>query len=188
MDNKRYALIVGTAAGYLSAIVLLINAAKRAGLIPLTDVTQLLAPVAQLAAIVFFLAILRRVRGGAGTAVTTNIVVLAALVGVEFVINLVFAALAPAEIAALRAGPLGLALTVSSIAFLAASVWLAVALYRTIGIGVVLYGVGTVPVALRSFVPELVLDIGLVVMAAGVAVMATQLVRARQAPSLATKA
>lgn len=177
MNNVRYGAIVGSAAGYVSAAVLLVNAAKRAGIIPVSEFTQLLAPVAQLAAIVFLLAILRRVRGAAAAAVTVNIVVVAALVGVEFVINLVFAALRPEDVAALRSGPLGVALTVCSIAFLLASSWLAAALTRNIGAGVVVYAVGTVPVALRAFVPELVLDIGLAVMALGIVLMATRLTK-----------
>lgn len=38
-------------AGFLSATILVLNAAKRSGIIPTTPFTQLAAPVAQLAAI-----------------------------------------------------------------------------------------------------------------------------------------
>lgn len=180
MNNTRYSFFVaGGIAGLLSAVILLVNAAKRAGIIPVTDLTQLLAPLAQLSAIVFFLIILARVTGARAVAVIANIVTLAALVGVEFVINLVFAQVDPQTIATLREGPLGLALTVSSIAFLLVSLWLATALWNRLGVGVIVYAVGTIPVALRSFVPEIVLDLGLVAMAIGVAAMSIRMLRGR---------
>ena len=43
--------------------------------------------------------------------------------------------------------------------------------------GLALYAVGAVPVALRAFVPELVLDLGLLALAGGVAWLATWLLR-----------
>jgi hypothetical protein len=90
---------------------------------------------------------------------------------VEFVINLVFAELPDATVDALRSGPLGVALTVSSVAFPARHL----ALRRGDGprrevptTPLVLYAIGAVPVSLRAVVPEAALNTGLVVMAIGV--------------------
>ncbi len=95
---------------------------------------------------------------------------LALLVGVEFVINLVFADLPDHTIEMLRAGTLGVALTMASITFLLGTVAYAAAMIRSREVPVaplVMYAVGAVPIALRAFVPEAALDLGLVTMAAG---------------------
>jgi hypothetical protein len=184
MNSTRYNLscLVRPAgiAGVVTAAILLVNAAKRSGLIATTDVTQLVAPVAQLAAIVFLLGLLAwapptRLRTGV---VVTNVVVLAALVGVEVAINLVFAQVGDAVTSELRSGPLGVLLTVASVSFLLASLAL-VAAYWTAGAArwpLLVYGVGTVPVALRAAVPDALLNAGLVLMAAGVLALAVRLV------------
>ncbi|MFD6142980.1 hypothetical protein [Promicromonospora sp. NPDC060271] len=190
MNNTRYeqAWFLRTAgiAGAVTAVVLLVNTAKRIGLLPTTDLTQLVAPVAQLAGIVLVLGLLGRSRGPSALrlgAVVANVVVFAGLVGVEVVINLVFAHLDPTTIAALRAGPLGVAFTIASLAFLAGSVLLVVALWREAPRwALLMYGAGAIPVALRAFVPEAVLQAGLIVLAAGVAGLALSLLApARQA-------
>jgi hypothetical protein len=104
-----------------------------------------------------------------------NAFALAALVGVEFVINLVFRDLPADTVAALRAGSLGIALTAASILFLLGTLAFVTAMLRTRevpAVPLVLYAVGAVPVALRAFVPEAVLDLGLVVLALGIAWLA----------------
>ena len=109
-------------AGGGSALVLLVNAAKRAEVIPISALTQLVAPLAQILALVLitglYVAFGRRAGRFGLVAYLLNAFALAALVGVEFVINLVFAELPPDTIEALRAGPLGVALTVASVLFL----------------------------------------------------------------------
>src|SRR5829696_1039124 len=110
------------AAGAGSAVVLLINASKRAEVIPTTAFTQLVAPLAQILALALitglYLAFGRRAGRFGLVAYLLNAFALAALVGVEFVINLVFAELPTSTIDALREGPLGIALTVASVLFL----------------------------------------------------------------------
>jgi hypothetical protein len=104
-----------------------------------------------------------------------NALALSALVGVEFVINLVFRDLPPDTIAALRSGSLGIALTAASILFLLGTLGFATAMLRTREVPVaplVLYAVGAMPIALRAFVPEAALDLGLVVLAVGIAWLA----------------
>ncbi len=166
---------VAAAAGMGSALVLLVNAAKRAEVIPTSAFTQLLAPLAQIMALALVTGLYFAFGRRAGTfglvAYLMNAFALAALVGVEFVINLVFSDLPTSTIDALRAGPLGIALTVASVLFLLGSVSFVVAMLRTRELPtapLVLYAVGAVPISLRAFVPETVLDLGLVLLAGGV--------------------
>lgn len=166
---------IAAVAGVLCAVVLLVNAAKRAELIPTAAVTQLVAPFAQILALALVSALYFGFGQRAGTfglvAYLLNGVALMALVGVEFVVNLVFAEVPAQTVAALREGPLGVALTVGSILFLLGTLTFVGTLLVSREVPVAplaLYAVGAVPVALRAFVPELVLDLGLVVLAVGV--------------------
>lgn len=166
---------IAAAAGLGSALVLLVNAAKRTEVIPTSAVTQLVAPLAQIMALAFvtglYFAFGRRSTFGL-VAYLLNAFALASLVGVEFVINLVFSELPAGTIEELRAGSLGIALTVASIAFLIGTLAFVTAMLRTRQlptVPLVLYAAGAVPVSLRAFVPEAVLDLGLVILAAGIA-------------------
>jgi hypothetical protein len=166
---------IGAAAGFGSAVILLINAAKRAEVIPTSAFTQLVAPLAQILALALVTALYLAFGRRAGTfglvAFLLNSFSLAALVGVEFVINLVFADLPGDTIDALRAGTLGVALTVASISFLVGTLAYVAAMLRSREVPtapLVLYAVGAVPVSLRAFVPEAALDLGLVTMAVGI--------------------
>ena len=170
---------IASAAGLGSALVLLINAAKRADIISTTAFTQLVAPLAQVMALAFvaalFLAFGRRTGTFGLVAFLLNTFALALLVGVEFVINLVFNQLPASTVETLRAGPLGIALTVASMAFLLGTLAFVAAMLRAgelpkVPLG--LYAIGAVPVSLRAFVPEVALDLGLVVLAAGIAWLA----------------
>jgi hypothetical protein len=167
---------VAAAAGCGSAVVLLVNAAKRAELIPTSAFTQLIAPLAQILALAFvaglYLAVGRRTGTFGLVAFLVNALALSALVGVEFVINLVFIELPVETIEALRDGSLGIALTAASILFLLGTLAFVTAMLRTRELPtapLVLYAVGVVPIALRAFVPEAILDLGLVSLAVGVA-------------------
>lgn len=165
---------IGAAAGCGSAVVLLINAAKRAELIPTSAFTQLVAPLAQILALAFVTALYLAVGRRTGTfglvAFLINAFALSALVGVEFVINLVFADLPTSTVDALRSGSLGIALSAVSILFLLGTLVFVTAMIRSRKVPVaplVLYAIGAVPIALRAFVPEIVLDLGLFTLAAG---------------------
>lgn len=167
---------VAAAAGCASAVVLLVNAAKRAELIPTSAFTQLVAPLAQIFALArvagLYLAVGRRTGTFGLVAFLVNALALSALVGVEFVINLVFSELPVETIEALRDGSLGIALTAASILFLLGTLAFVTAMLRTRVLPtapLVLYAVGVVPIALRAFVPEAILDLGLVTLAVGVA-------------------
>jgi hypothetical protein len=104
-----------------------------------------------------------------------NAFALVALVGVEFVINLVFAELPTSTIEALREGPLGIALTAASVLFLLGTLAFVATMIRGREIPTVpliMYAVGAVPIALRAFVPEAVLDLGLVTLSLAIAWLA----------------
>ncbi|MDO9414701.1 hypothetical protein [Pararhizobium sp.] len=159
---------LASVAGLGSALILLVNAAKRSGLIAASDLTQILAPLAEILALgavtgLFFAA--GRRAGLFGTiAFAVNFVALASLVGVEMVINLVFSKLPMPVIAELLAGPLGLVFKVSSMLFLIASLAFVLSLIIAKGvprIPLVLYAISATPIALRAFVPEWLLDLGL---------------------------
>jgi hypothetical protein len=170
---------IAAAAGCGSAAILLINAAKRAEVIPTSAFTQLVAPLAQILALALVTALYfafgRRASTFGLVAYLLNAFALAALVGVEFVINLVFKDLPADTIQALRAGSLGVALTAASMLFLLGTLTFVIAMLRSREVPpapLVLYAIGAIPVSLRAFVPEAVLDLGLVVLAAGIAWLA----------------
>jgi hypothetical protein len=173
---------IAAAAGCGSAVVLLVNAAKRAEVIPTSAFTQLIAPLAQILALAFVTALYLAFGRRAGTfglvAFLLNALALSALVGVEFVINLVLADLPAETVAVLRDGSLGIALTAASVLFLLGTLGFVAAMLRTRRVPttpLVMYAVGAVPVALRAFVPEAVLDLGLAVLAVGIAWLAVWL-------------
>jgi hypothetical protein len=171
MGNAGIALFpirLAAVAGLAAAAVLFVNAAKRAGLIPLSSATQLVAPLAQALAIILVIGLaavaMRHSSRYSAVALALNVLGLAAVTGVEWVINLVFVGLETAQIAALRAGPLGTAFLVASIIFLLGSLLYCSALLRdgtAPRIPIIAYAIATVPIALRIFVPELVLDVAL---------------------------
>ncbi len=170
---------IAAAAGCGSAVILLINAAKRAEIIPASAFTQLIAPVAEILALALvtalYLAFGRRTGTFGLVAYLLNAFALSTLIGVEFVINLVFRDLPADTGAALRAGSLGIALTAASLLFLVGTLTFVTAMLRTREVPVaplVLYAVGAIPIALRAFVPEAALDLGLAIMAVGTAWLA----------------
>ncbi|HYI52448.1 MAG TPA: hypothetical protein VEX57_00670 [Microlunatus sp.] len=166
---------IAAIAGCGSAAVLLLNAAKRAELIPSSSFTQLIAPVAEILALAMITALYLAFGRRTGTfgliAYGLNAFALASLVGVEFVLNQVFKELPGATVQDLRAGPLGVALTAASLLFLIGTLSFVAAMLRSREIPttpLVLYAIGAAPVALRAFVPDTVLDLGLAVLAIGI--------------------
>jgi hypothetical protein len=185
MFSSRLAAVAGLASG----VVLFVNAAKRAGLIPITPATQLVAPLAQALAIILVVGLaavaMRQSSKFSSVALALNILGLAAVTGVEWVINLVFVGLDPAQIAELRSGPLGTAFLAASITFLLGSILYCSALLRdgkAPRIPVIAYAIATVPIALRIFVPELVLDLSLALLGASVTWLALWMLGSHPAP------
>jgi hypothetical protein len=171
-------------AGFISAAILLVNAAKRAGIIPTSPFTQLAAPIAQIAAIGLVIGMYLLVSGKAGTLAASGAVIsvtsLAGLVGVEFVLNLVFPYIGHDVVAVLRSGPLGIALIVVSMLFLLGTVIFMLALWRTSSVpkgAIILYTASSLPVALRTVFPETVLQLGLIGLGVAAAFLATWMLR-----------
>jgi hypothetical protein len=171
-------------AGFISTAILLVNAAKRAGIIPTSPFTQLAAPIAQIAAIGLvigmYLLISRKAGALAASGAVISVTSLAGLVGVEFVLNLVFPYIGQDVVAVLRSGPLGIALTVVSMLFLLGTVIFMLALWRTSSVpkgAIILYTASSLPIALRTVFPETVLQLGLVGLAVAAAFLATWMLR-----------
>ena len=189
----RFPIRLAAAAGLGAAVVLFINAAKRAGLIPISAATQLVAPLAQALAILLVVGLaavaMRRSSRFSAVALALNVLGLAAVTGVEWVINLVFVRLDPAQIAALRTGPLGTAFVAASITFLLGSILYCIALLRdgkAPWIPIIAYAIATIPIGLRNFVPELVLDLALGLLGASVTWLALWMLGSYPAPNLHT--
>lgn len=159
---------------FASAIVLGVNALKRAG-IALGPVTQLAAPLAQLLAIGLVMGIFAAtpaVRGRVGSIGAVLCAASLALLGVEFVGNLVFPSL-----------PLEIAFTVSSISFLLGTLVFFTAFWRVAGsprFAILLAVASSVTIALRTAFPEAVLQSGLGGLAGAVALHAFWLIRSRR--------
>ena len=171
-------------AGFISAAILLVNAAKRAGIIPTSPFTQLAAPIAQIAAIGLVIGMYLLISGKVGTLAASGAVIsvmsLAGLVGVEFVLNLVFPYIGQDVVAVLRSGPLGIALTVVSMLFLLGTVMFMLALWGTSSVpkgAIILYTASSLPIALRTVFPETVLQLGLVGLAVAAAFLAAWMLR-----------
>lgn len=173
-----------TFAGFPAAAILVVNALKRAEILPLTPVTQLAAPLAQLLAVALIVSIFATVRSMQGRLGSIGVVLyvgsLVGLVGVEFVINLVFPYVGAEAIPTLLAGPLGIAFTVASVSFLLGSIVFFVALWRVDGapkVAIVIALISTIPIALRMAFPEVVLQIALVGLAAGIVLLTVWLTK-----------
>jgi hypothetical protein len=179
-------LAAGT--GLAAAVILFVNAAKRAGLLPVSAATQLVAPLAQALAIILVVGLaavaMRQASRYSSVALALNVLGLAAATGVEWVTNLVFVGLDPAQITALRTGTLGTAFVAASMLFLFGSILYCSALLRdgqAPRIPIIAYALATVPIGLRTFVPELVLDVALGLLGAAVMWLALWMVTSRPA-------
>ncbi len=177
-------------AGLAAAAILFVNAAKRAGLIEISAATQLVAPLAQALALILVVGLaavaLRQSSKYSSLALALNVLGLAAATGAEWVINLVFVELDRAQIGMLRSGPLGTAFLAASMIFLLGSILYCSALLRdgkAPPIPVVAYALATIPIALRNFVPELVLDTALVLLGASVMWLALWMLRTKSLQS-----
>ena len=173
--SARFPIRLAAIAGLAATVVLFVNAAKRAGLIPISPATQLVAPLAQALAIILVVGLaavaMRQSSKYSSVALALNVLGLAAVTGVEWVINLVFVGLEPAQIATLRSGPLGTAFVAASMIFLLGSILYCSALLRdgkAPRIPVIAYAIAIIPIGLRTFVPELVLDLSLGLLGASV--------------------
>lgn len=165
---------------------LVVSAAKRAG-ITLSPITQLAAPLAQLLAIGLVVAIFAAtpaVRGRLGyLGAALCAASLALLAGVEVLINLASPYLPPQSASQLPAGPLAIALTVSSISFLLGVLVFFTAFWRLAGtprFAILLAVFSSASIALRTVFPDAVLQGGLGGLAGATALLAFWLIRSRR--------
>ena len=172
-------------AGAVSATILVLNAARRGHLIPDNlPVTHVLAPLAEAFGLLLltglFLAAQRRI-GTLGTlGYALNFLGLAGLLGVEYILNLVFPELTKAQIATLANGLTGTMFTATSIVFLAGAIIFGAALWRsqqTPRAAVAAYVLGATLVALRGVLPAATFPPGVLVMAVGIAWMGITLIK-----------
>ncbi|MGW2255982.1 hypothetical protein ACWCXH_38445 [Kitasatospora sp. NPDC001660] len=171
-------------AGFLCALILLINAGRRGGVIANSDLTHVIAPLGEIFGLVAIsgLYFIQRGQGGRLGLVGYGIhfVGLAGLVGAEFILNLIFPALPAAQVTALLGGPAGAALKASSLLFLIGAMLFAAALWRVAVLprpAVLLYALGCVPIGLRGVLPAVTLPIGLAGFSAALVWLSVELLR-----------
>lgn len=161
--------------GLVSAVVLVLNAGRRAGLLPNVAVLHGVAPLAEAAGLIALTGLYLRQRdtdrgiGLAGYVAST--VGLSGLLGAEFVTNLIFPAVGAAETKTLLGGPTGVEFTIAAVVFLVGTVAFGTALYGRGELpraATVAYVAGGVVISLRAFVPVSVLVAGLLAIAVGI--------------------
>ncbi|MFI6503017.1 hypothetical protein [Nonomuraea typhae] len=170
------------AAGFVCAVVLVINTTRRAGFLPENALTHAIAPLAPLAglfAITGCYLLIARTAGRLGLiGFTLNAAGLAGAFAVEYTLHFVFPGLDRATIATLVSGGTGRAFLVTSVLLLVGVLTFAAAAIRSRALpagAVALFAAGMVPGSLRNVVPEPLYLLGLVVAAAGVAWLAVRL-------------
>lgn len=167
------------AAGFVCAVLLVVNAARRGGLIPETAFTHAIAPFAALTGLLAITGIYLLIRRTAGTfGLVAYLAVAAGLAGafaIEYTLHFVFPHLDPEVVRGLLAGGTGRAFLVTSVILLAGVLAFGAAALRTRQVpaaAIALFVVGMIPGSLRSAVPLSVYLGGLVVAAAGIGWMA----------------
>jgi hypothetical protein len=171
-------------AGFLCALILLVNAGRRGGLIANSDLTHVIAPLAEIFGLAAISGLYFRQRGrGGGLGLVgygINFVGMAGLVGAEFILNLIFPALPAAQVTALLAGPTGAVLKASSVLFLIGAILFGAALWRVAVLprpAVLLYALGSVPIGLRGVLPAITLPLGLAAVSAALVWLSVELLK-----------
>jgi hypothetical protein len=172
------------ACGLACALILVFNAARRAGLVPSNGLTHAVAPLAEtfgLLALIGLYLLHRERSGPAGQAAfVLNFVGLCGVLGAEFIINLIFPTLTKAQEDAFLHGPTGKVFTISAITFLigaamfGATMWRFALLPRPASVA---YAVGSAVIGLRGVLPGAVYVTGLLIVAAGIAALSIALGR-----------
>ncbi|MEV0389863.1 hypothetical protein [Nonomuraea sp. NPDC050643] len=180
-------LRVAAAAGFVCAVLLVVNSARRAGFLPETAFTHAIAPFGALTGLLAITGIYLAIRPRAGTLGLVGYVLnsagLAGAFAIEYTLHFVFPYLGGPTVSGLLAGGTGRAFLVTSVVLLAGVLTFSAAAVRSGGmpvVGVLMYAAGMVPGALRNVVPLPVYLSGLVIAAAGVAWMAVRLWNAEE--------
>ncbi|GAA3682402.1 hypothetical protein GCM10022224_053490 [Nonomuraea antimicrobica] len=173
---------VAAAAGFVCALLLVVNSARRAGFVPETALTHAIAPFGALTGLLAITGIYLLIRGTTGALGLVGYVLnsagLAGAFAIEYTLHFVFPYLGGGTVSGLLAGGTGRAFLVTSVVLLAGVLTFSAAAIRS-GVmpvvGVLLYAAGMVPGSLRNAVPLPVYLVGLVVAGIGVAWMAARL-------------
>lgn len=167
------------AAGFVCAVLLVVNVARRGGLLPETSLTHAIAPFAPLTGLLAITGVYLLLRRTAGTfglvAYLANAAGLAGAFAIEYTLHFVFPYLQPGAVTVLLAGGTGRAFLVTSVVLIGGVIAFGVAALRTRAVpaaAVALYVAGMVPGSLRSALPLPVYLGGLVLAAAGIGWMA----------------
>ncbi|TMR07963.1 hypothetical protein ETD86_49840 [Nonomuraea turkmeniaca] len=180
--------VTGTA-GFICALLLVVNSARRAGFLPETALTHAIAPFAALTGLLAITGIYLHIRGTAGSLGLVGYVLnsagLAGAFAIEYILHFVFPYLGGGTVSALLAGSTGRAFLVTSVVMVVGVLTFSAAAVRGRAMPIVavsLYAVGMIPGSLRSLVPVPVYLGGLVMAAVGVAWMAARLWSAEEEP------
>jgi hypothetical protein len=189
MSSSSLFRIAGLA-GVLCGLILVFNAARRGGLIPenlFTHGVAPLSPILGLFALTGLYLWQRRESGSLGVVgYGLNIVGLAGIVGIESILNYVFPYLDGATISTLLNGPTRTMFFVISMLFLAGVLTFGLASWRARRLpptALLLYAIGSIPIALRGVVPEITVPTGQVLAAAGVVWLSLALYRVASSES-----
>jgi hypothetical protein len=168
--------------GLASALLLALNALRRAGVVPTDTFTHAIAPLAESFGLLVLtgLYLLHRERSGrVGLAgYSLSFVGLSGLLGAEFVINLIFPALTKTQTDALLHGPTGRVFAVASVVFLLGAAIFGYTMWRLALLpraATAAYTLGSVLIALRNSLPSAVFITGLLLAAAGIAALSLAL-------------
>lgn len=190
MSTHRSLVRVAGILGLLATLILIINAAKRAGLFEPAFFNQLLSPFGAMlgtVAIVGLFVYAAPVTKFAAIAAAANIVAMTGLVGGEFITNLVFDETTASGIQTLLQGPLRAALVGIGALYIVATCLLVLALWRSAlpQWALVVYAAGTIGIGLRVLLPSGAVPISLLLLSVGLAALSLHLLRAQ--PDAATK-
>lgn len=172
------------AAGLVCAVLLVVNSARRGGLLPLNGFTHTIAPFGALTGLFALTGLYLHQRADAGAlgfvGYVLNAAGLAGAFAIEYILHFVFPSLDDVVVTALLDGHTGTAFAVTAVVLVLGVLMFAAASWRAgrlpaLAIG--LYTVGMVPGALRTLVAEPIYLGGLVLAAAGVGWMSLALYR-----------
>ncbi|WP_188192394.1 hypothetical protein [Nonomuraea sp. SYSU D8015] len=180
---------VTAVAGFVCAVLLVVNSARRAGLVPENAFTHAIAPFAALTGLLAITGIYLLIRGSAGglglAGYVLNAAGLAGAFAIEYILHFVFPYLGGGTVSALLAGGTGRAFLVTSVVLVTGVLTFGAAAIRSGALpvaAVALYAVGMIPGSLRNLMPLPVYLGGLVLAAVGVAWMAVRLWSADDEP------
>lgn len=186
---------VTAVAGFVCALLLVVNSARRAGFLPENAFTHAIAPFGALTGLLAITGIYLAIRGRAGglglAGYVLNSAGLAGAFAIEYILHFVFPYLGGGTVSALLAGGTGRAFLVTSVALVVGVLMFSAAAIRSGAmpvVAVMLYAGGMIPGSLRSLLPLPVYLGGLVLAGIGVAWMAVRLwsTEEESVPAIAT--